>query len=126
MGEDTPELRAKFRASIPLGRLSTPLDIANAALWLASDEAEFITGVSSPMNCASMPVSPATGHRQFTRMFFGASSTAIDFVAVIAQPFEALYQVRPGRGRKPAVEAVVMIEPPPCFSMIGTTASAAK
>ncbi|MGN6537157.1 MAG: SDR family oxidoreductase [Mesorhizobium sp.] len=46
MGEDTPELRAKFRASIPLGRLSTPLDIANAALWLASDEAAFITGVA--------------------------------------------------------------------------------
>ena len=46
MGEDTPERRATFRASIPLGRLSTPLDIANAALWLASDEAEFITGVA--------------------------------------------------------------------------------
>ena len=46
MGEDTPELRAKFRASIPLGRLSTPLDVANAALWLVSDEAEFITGVA--------------------------------------------------------------------------------
>lgn len=46
MGEDTPEMRARFRASIPLGRLSTPLDIANAALWLASDEAAFITGVA--------------------------------------------------------------------------------
>lgn len=46
MGEDTPEKRAQFRASIPLGRLSTPLDIANAALWLASDEAAFITGVA--------------------------------------------------------------------------------
>lgn len=46
MGEDTPEKRALFRASIPLGRLSTPRDIANAALWLASDEAEFITGVA--------------------------------------------------------------------------------
>ena len=46
MGEDTPEKRALFRASIPLGRLSTPLDIANAALWLASGEAEFITGVA--------------------------------------------------------------------------------
>jgi 3-oxoacyl-[acyl-carrier protein] reductase len=46
MGEDTPELRAKFRATIPLGRLSTPLDIANAALWLVSDEAAFITGVA--------------------------------------------------------------------------------
>lgn len=46
MGEDTPEKRALFRASVPLGRLSTPLDIANAALWLVSDEAEFITGVA--------------------------------------------------------------------------------
>jgi 3-oxoacyl-[acyl-carrier protein] reductase len=46
MGGDTPENRAQFRASVPLGRLSTPLDIANAALWLASDEAEFITGVA--------------------------------------------------------------------------------
>ncbi|CAM5527071.1 3-oxoacyl-[acyl-carrier protein] reductase [Aquamicrobium terrae] len=46
MGADTPEIREKFRASVPLGRLSTPLDIANAALWLASDEAAFITGVA--------------------------------------------------------------------------------
>jgi 3-oxoacyl-[acyl-carrier protein] reductase len=46
MGEDTPEKRAQFRASIPIGRLSTPLDIANAALYLASDEAAFITGVA--------------------------------------------------------------------------------
>lgn len=46
LGEDTPERRAQFRSSVPLGRLSTPLDIANAALWLASDEAEFITGVA--------------------------------------------------------------------------------
>ncbi|SDT89969.1 SDR family oxidoreductase [Stappia sp. ES.058] len=46
MGEDTPEKRAQFVASIPLGRLSQPRDIANAALWLASNEAEFITGVA--------------------------------------------------------------------------------
>jgi 3-oxoacyl-[acyl-carrier protein] reductase len=44
-GQDTPEIRAKFVATIPLGRLALPLDIANAALYLASDEAEFITGV---------------------------------------------------------------------------------
>lgn len=44
MGSDTPEMRAKFIASIPLGRLSKPIDIANACLYLASDEAEFITG----------------------------------------------------------------------------------
>jgi len=46
MGGDTPENRAKFKASIPLGRLSTPEDIANAALYLASDEAALITGVA--------------------------------------------------------------------------------
>jgi Dehydrogenases with different specificities (related to short-chain alcohol dehydrogenases) len=45
MGEDTPEKRAQFKASIPLGRLSQPADIANAALFLCSDEAEFLTGV---------------------------------------------------------------------------------
>lgn len=44
MGEDTPEKRAAFRATIPLGRLSTPQDIANAALFLCSDEASMITG----------------------------------------------------------------------------------
>lgn len=42
---DTPENRAKFIATIPLGRLSEPQDIANAALYLGSDEAAFITGV---------------------------------------------------------------------------------
>ena len=46
MGEDTPEVRAKFVASIPLGRFSTPEDIANAACFLCSDEASMITGVA--------------------------------------------------------------------------------
>ena len=44
MGGDTPELRAKFVATIPLGRLSLPSDIATAAVFFASDEAAFITG----------------------------------------------------------------------------------
>ncbi|MDD0809127.1 SDR family oxidoreductase [Curvibacter sp. RS43] len=39
------ERRAKFRATIPLGRFSTALDVANAALYLVSDEASFISGV---------------------------------------------------------------------------------
>jgi 3-oxoacyl-[acyl-carrier protein] reductase len=43
-GKDTPEIRQKFLATIPLGRFSTPLDIANAAVFLASEEAGFITG----------------------------------------------------------------------------------
>jgi len=47
---DTPENRKKFVATIPLGRLSTPLDIARAALYLASDDAEFITGVEFPVD----------------------------------------------------------------------------
>ena len=44
MGQDTPERRAQFIASIPLGRLSQPSDVATAAVFLASDEASFITG----------------------------------------------------------------------------------
>jgi 3-oxoacyl-[acyl-carrier protein] reductase len=44
MGEDTPERRAAFLATIPLGRFSTPRDVANAALFLCSDEADMITG----------------------------------------------------------------------------------
>jgi len=47
---DTPENRKKFLATIPLGRLSTPLDIARAAVFLASDDAEFITGVEFPVD----------------------------------------------------------------------------
>jgi 3-oxoacyl-[acyl-carrier protein] reductase len=46
MGQDTPEIRAKFLASIPIGRFSTPEDMANAALFLCSDEASMITGVA--------------------------------------------------------------------------------
>jgi 3-oxoacyl-[acyl-carrier protein] reductase len=44
MGEDTPERRAQFVASIPLGRLSQPSDIATAAVFFASEEASFVTG----------------------------------------------------------------------------------
>ncbi|APZ53265.1 Enoyl-(Acyl carrier protein) reductase [Salipiger abyssi] len=45
LGEDTPEMRAKFLSTIPLGRFSTPQDMANAALYLCSDEASMVTGV---------------------------------------------------------------------------------
>ncbi|MDD9725859.1 SDR family oxidoreductase [Roseovarius sp. SK2] len=45
MGEDTPEMRAKFLSTIPLGRFSTPEDMGNAASFLCSDEASMITGV---------------------------------------------------------------------------------
>ncbi len=43
---DTPENRKKFEATIPLGRFSTPNDIAQTMLFLASDDAAFLTGVA--------------------------------------------------------------------------------
>ncbi len=46
LGEDTPEMRARFLATIPLGRLSTPQDLGAAATFLASDEAAMLTGVA--------------------------------------------------------------------------------
>ena len=46
MGEDTPEMRAKFLSTIPLGRFSTPEDMGNAACFLCSDEASMITGAA--------------------------------------------------------------------------------
>jgi 3-oxoacyl-[acyl-carrier protein] reductase len=44
-GAVTEEAKKRFLATIPLGRFSTPLDVANACLYLASDEAAFISGV---------------------------------------------------------------------------------
>lgn len=46
LGTDSPEQKAKFLATVPLGRMSTPEDIAASALFLASDEAQFLTGVA--------------------------------------------------------------------------------
>lgn len=44
LGEDTPERRKKFLATIPIGRFSTPEDMGNAACFLCSNEASMITG----------------------------------------------------------------------------------
>ena len=44
MGGDLPELRAQFKATVPLGRFATVDDVANATLFLASEEASFLTG----------------------------------------------------------------------------------
>ena len=46
LGEDTPEMRASFLATIPLGRFSSPQDIGYAAVFLCSDEAAMLTGVA--------------------------------------------------------------------------------
>jgi 3-oxoacyl-[acyl-carrier protein] reductase len=47
---DTPENRARFIATIPLGRMSRADDIAKAALYLASDDGSFITGIELPVD----------------------------------------------------------------------------
>jgi 3-oxoacyl-[acyl-carrier protein] reductase len=47
---DTPENRQKFLSGIPLGRMSTPADVANACLWLAEDVSSFITGILLPVD----------------------------------------------------------------------------
>jgi len=44
--EDSPENRAKFLGNVPMGRLCTPDDVANACLFLASDDSQFVTGTS--------------------------------------------------------------------------------
>ena len=46
MGGDTPENRARFLKTIPLGRFSTPEDMGNTALYLCSNEASMVTGVA--------------------------------------------------------------------------------
>ena len=45
LGEDTPQMRAQFLSTIPLGRFSQPEDLGHAACYLCSDEASMITGV---------------------------------------------------------------------------------
>ncbi|KAI4715429.1 NAD(P)-binding protein [Aureobasidium sp. EXF-10727] len=44
--KDTQENRNKFAASIPLGRLTDPVDVGNACVFLASDEGKFVTGTN--------------------------------------------------------------------------------
>jgi 3-oxoacyl-[acyl-carrier protein] reductase len=49
---DTPMNRARFIATIPLGRMARPSDVAAAALYLARDAAEFISGLELPVDGA--------------------------------------------------------------------------
>lgn len=53
---DTPEERAKFALSVPLRRMSEPDDIKNAAIYLASDEAAFVSGVNLPVDGGRLAV----------------------------------------------------------------------
>ena len=60
LGEDTPEMRTKFLATIPIGRFSTPTDIGNTAAFLCSDLASGVTGeityVDGGFNTAAMSI----------------------------------------------------------------------
>jgi 3-oxoacyl-[acyl-carrier protein] reductase len=47
---DTPENRARFISTIPLGRMCEPKDVANAAVFLATDASEFLTGIEMPVD----------------------------------------------------------------------------
>jgi hypothetical protein len=82
------------------------------------------SGESPPMKVGSNGVSAITGATAQTRMPSGASSAAIDFETRFTAPLEALYQVRPGRGRMPAVEPILMMTPALRLRMSGTTACA--
>ena len=66
LSHDVDAARNEMAASIPLGRLGTPEDVANAALYLASDEAAFISGVAFPIDggVTAGPGSTGTGRRR--------------------------------------------------------------
>ena len=49
-GTDSQEGRAVVIKGIPMGRVAEPKDVANAAAFLASDEAGFITGIELPVD----------------------------------------------------------------------------
>ena len=83
----------------------------------------FSDSFSTPMALMSKPVGADTGATQFTRMS-GASSTARPLVNVMTAPFDALYGVRPLRGRRPPIEAVLTMAPP--GAMWGTKYLVAK
>ncbi len=75
---DTPQNRAKFLATIPLGRLSLPSDVAAAALFLASDAAQFISGVEFPVDAGGRCGTPVAGvrpRRLCAKPFTGSMAT---------------------------------------------------
>ena len=92
---------------------------------VARNLARRASSTGPPANSADSAVSGLnTGLMQLTRMLSGPSSAAIDLLVVITAPFEPLYQVSPGRGRTPAVDAMLMKLPPPCARITGTACTA--
>ena len=49
-GENTDAVKERFRAMVPMGRIGKPEEIASAALFLASDESSYISGIDLPVD----------------------------------------------------------------------------
>ena len=113
-------------AASSLARYSAALATSSAVEkrprgMVARNFARRVSSTGPPANSAASPVSGLnTGLMQFTRMLSGPSSAAMDLLVMMTAPLEPLYQVRPGRGRSPAVEAMLMKLPPPAWRMAGT------
>lgn len=64
----TEEIRAQFRRTVPLARFGVPQDIANAALWLVSDAASYVTGVILPVDGGQNMLGGAPQYRMYLEL----------------------------------------------------------
>src|SRR6059058_4990330 len=110
----TPEMKAASSLARYKAALATSSAVENRPRGMeARNFARRASSTGPPANSAERPVSGLnTGLMQLTRMLSGPNSAASDLLVVITAPFDPLYQVRPGRGRMPAVDAMLMNEPP--------------
>src|SRR6218665_2418146 len=115
-----------MNAASALARESTALATSSAVEkrpngMVARNLARRVSSTGPPAKSADRPVSGLnTGVMQFTRMLSGPRLGAIDLLVGVTGPWEPLYQVSPGRGRRPAVEAMLMKLPPPALRIAGT------
>src|SRR6478609_5830595 len=118
----TPEMKAASSLARYRQALATSMLVENRPSGIvARNFARRASSTGPPANSADRPVSGLkTGFTQFTRMLSGPNSAASDLLVVITAPLEPLYQVRPGRGRTPAVEAMLMKLPPLLARKAGT------
>src|SRR3954468_22536528 len=106
--------------------LATSSGVENLPSGIVARKRFFASSVTAPpANSADRLVSGLnTGFTQFTRILSGPNSAAIDLDIRITAAFELLYTVRPGRGRMPAVEAMLTKQPPPRLLNTGTACNA--
>src|SRR6187551_3247971 len=118
----TPEMKAASSLARYRAALATSSAVENRPSgMLAMNLARTASSIGPPANSADRPVSGLnTGLMQFTRMLSGPSSAASDLLVVMTAPLEPLYQDRPGRGRTPAVDAMLMKLPPLLARNAGT------